>query len=245
MKRKLIVGIVLLVASSALIYYFNLAKPSHFLSKEELLAKFPDDLQVSEILDIIELDERHVYVPIKTNEYKYGMSLWIWSNHKWQLGFESTTGGPKVVKLDNHDPSSYRVLWNIHPDDEISYGELFLIRNRNFRVTEGIHHYYPRLQMSTILELAEAPYGMTELPKEWQAVMESLIQVEEARQPDPFWGSMFPVMQDVQFSWIPYNNEQVRVQAHATMEGGGSWGGGIELLHVGEVIEEELEYIDR
>ncbi|MFS0820482.1 hypothetical protein [Bacillus sp. 1P02SD] len=238
MKRKMIIGLIGLVVLLFLIYYFYLAKPTTF-TKTDTFKRYSE---VNEVLDVIEIDERRVFVPIVTNENKYGMTLWLWKNHKWNKEFDSTVGGPRVIKLKSTDPSSYRVFWNIHPSDQISYGEFYLLRDRNYLITEGIDNYYPRLQMKTILDFKENPYGIIDLPKEWQSVIEASLKVEEAKQPDSIFQNMFPVIQDVYFGWIPYNNENKRQDSRATMVGGGSWGGSVDLQHVGEIQEEDLEY---
>ncbi|WP_099353949.1 hypothetical protein [Fredinandcohnia onubensis] len=238
MKRRKILSLIGLAALLFVIYYFYLAKPTDF-AKTDTYKRYSE---VYEVLDIIELDERRIFVPVVTEENKYGMSLWVWKNHKWHMEFESTSGGPRVIKLKNNDPGSYKVFWNIHPDDQVSYGEFYLLRKRNYHITEGIDHYYPQLQMKTILDFKEAPYGMTDLPKEWQKAMEASIKLEEAKRPEPIFENMFPVMQDVYFGWIPYNHEHVRQHARATHVGGASWGGGVDIQHVGDIHEEELEY---
>lgn len=238
MKRRMVLSLIGLAALLFVIYYFFLAKPTEF-AKTDTYKRYSE---VTEILDVIEIDENHVFVPVVTEENKYGMSLWVWKNHKWQMEFESSTGSPSVLKLTNSDPSSYKVFWNIHPGDQVSYGEFYLLRKRNYQISEGVHNYYPRLQMKTILDFERTPFGETDLPKEWQDVMEASIKLEEAKQPDPIFTNMFPVMQDVYFGWIPYNNEHVRQHASATNVGGASWGGGVDIQHVVDMPEEELEY---
>jgi len=238
MRRRTILSLLGLVALLFVIYYFYLARPTNFATTDT----YKRYSEVTEILDVIEIDKRHVFVPMVTEENKYGMSLWVWKNHKWNMEFDSTVGGPRIIKLKNNDPSSYQVFWNIHPDDQVSYGELYLLKKRNYHITEGIHNYYPGLQLKTILDFEGTPFGVTELPNEWQKVMEASIKLEEARQPDPIFESMFPVMQDVYFGWISYNSDHVRQQADATNVGGASWGGGVDIQHVVDIPEEELEY---
>ncbi|MEH7225157.1 hypothetical protein V7112_15215 [Bacillus sp. JJ1566] len=245
-KVQLIVGIALTLCAVAFVFYFYLAKPSSFLSSEEILAelnKYSPDPEATEILETLEIDDRHVYVPFITKDNKYGTSLWIWEKHKWELVAESDNGAPKLLKVDSKDPSSYRVFWNIHPDDHLSYGELYYIRNRNYHRIEGIDNYYPRLQMKTILDFEEKPYGIIELPNEWQKVMETTIRVEEARQPDSFFNDYFPVLHDVYLGWLPYNKEHERQDANKSHNGGGSWSG-IDLQPVMYLDEEQLEYIN-
>lgn len=234
----MIIGLIGLIVLLFLIYYFYLAKPTTF-TKTDTFKRYSE---VNEVLDVIEIDERRVFVPIVTNENEYGMSLWLWKNHKWNKEMDSTVGGPRVIKLKSTDPSSYKVFWNIHPSDQISYGEFYLLRDRNYHITEGIDNYYPGLQMKTILDFEEKPYGIMDFPKEWQSVIEASIKVEEAKQPDTIFQNMFPVIQDVYFGWIPYNKENTRQDSRATMVGGASWSGSVDLQHVGEIEEEELEY---
>ena len=246
-KVQLMALIALVLSMIPLIYYFFLAKPSSFLSSEEILARlntYSPDSEATEILEIIEIDNQHVYVPFISKDNKYGTRLWMWEKHKWELVAESDNGAPKMLKVNSSDPSSYKVFWNIHPDDHLSYGELYYIRDRNYRITEGIDYYYPRLQMKTTLDFEETPYGMMDFPDEWQKVIEASIKMEEARQPDPFFNQFSPVYHEVNLGWLPYNKEHERQDAHNSHNGGGGSWGGIDFQPVMYLNEEQLEYFN-
>ncbi|WP_449538809.1 hypothetical protein [Ferdinandcohnia sp. Marseille-Q9671] len=246
MVKKVVIGTLVFIGIAISVYYFYLAKPSSFLPSEKVLAelnRYSYDSTVTEVLDVIEIDERRVYVPFITDKNKYGTSLWMWEKHKWELVAESDTGAPKVWKIDTKDPNSYQVFWNIHPEDQISHGEFYFLKDRNYHITANEHTYFPRIQLKSIINFKEKPYGMMKLPKDWRTVMGASIKVEKDRQPDSFFPDFFPVLQDMYFGWIPYNQKHERQDADATMGGGGS-ATGIDLHYVMYLNEEELEYLD-
>lgn len=242
-KIKRIIGFFFTISIVVYVYYFHLANPSSFLTSEEILSdlnRHSYDLKANEVLEMIEIDTRHMYVPFMTKDNKYGMGLWKWEKHKWTLIAESDNGAPQVLKIKPDDPSSYKIYWNIHPDDDISYGELYFIRDRNYHMTEGNDNYFPRIQMKTIINFEDIPYGVLDLPSEWQEVMQVLVKIEEAKEPVPFNNGFFPVLHDIYFGWISYNNEHERQRPDKTHRGRGS-SSGIELQHVMYLNEEQLE----
>ena len=111
---------------------------------------------------------------------------------KWRVASIDTNGRPMVWKIDRNDPSSYQFVWNIHPEDQLSSIHFYLIRDRGYHITEGIEHYYPRVQMETKISLQEKSYGLIPLPDDWVTVMDALIKVESAKQHDLFFNDFFP-----------------------------------------------------
>ncbi|MFS0862930.1 hypothetical protein [Fredinandcohnia sp. 179-A 10B2 NHS] len=247
-KKKVLwlVGIILLVGVASFMYYYYMAKPSGFLSEREMLIelnRYSLNSNATEIIEKVQIDDEHMFVPFKASDNSYGTSLWMWTQHEWKLVADSTSGGPEIWKIDSNDPSSYVLFWNIHPDDQISHGDFYAIRDRNYHITEGEHTYYPRIQMQTTISFEKTPYGIMKLPKEWSTVMEESAKLQQAIQPDGFSPNFFPVNQDVYFGWIPYNQSNEEVRAGKTHVGGGS--SSVDLAYVRTLNKvDELEFIN-
>lgn len=241
----LLVGIILLVGVASYMYYYYMAKPSGFLSEREMLIELNrySDSKATKIIEKVQIDEEHIFVPFITSDNRYGSSLWMWTKHKWDLVADSTTGGPEVWKIDSNNPGSYVVFWNIHPEDKISYGDFYAIRERNYHITEGEHKYIPRIQLKTKISFDDTPYGMMKLPKEWITVLEESAKLQQATQSDNSFPDFFPVNQDVSFGWIPYNQSNEEVRAEKTYVGGGS--SSVDLAYVRTLNKvDELEFIN-
>jgi hypothetical protein len=114
---------VLGLLASFMIFWLYFAKPVSFPTNEQLVKEinsiFPESA-ASVIQDSISVDERHVVVPFISNEDHYGLSYWVWKKHKWTVAAIDTRGEPKIWKINRKDPLSFHLVWNIHPDDQVS-----------------------------------------------------------------------------------------------------------------------------
>ncbi|MFZ0443614.1 MAG: hypothetical protein WAM95_02975 [Bacillus sp. (in: firmicutes)] len=244
-KKRLwtLIGLVIFVVLSlAITYWFYFSKPATFPTNEQLVEEinsiFPE-AAASIIQDTIPVDEHHALVPFISNKDDYSLSYWVWKKHKWRVASIDTKGRPMVWKIDSNDPSSFRFVWNIHPDDQLSSIHFYLIRDRGYHVTEGIEHYYPRVQMKKKVSLKEkSSYGLMPLPDEWVTIMNSLKKVESAKQPDLFFNDFFPE-QYMSFGWIPYNQANKEAFPERSVNGSGYSNGDLE--HVMILDKEDIE----
>lgn len=162
MKKKVWVvsGVLGVTLSLAFLYWFYLSKPTSFPNNDQLAQEMNSlypKAAVRIIQDTIPIDNRHMLVPFITNHDQYGLSFWIWKNRKWQVASLHTNGGnPMIWKIDRNQPSSYRIVWNFNPKEDLRYIRFNLIRPRNFLITNGTKHYYaPHVQMEEKLYLGE------------------------------------------------------------------------------------------
>lgn len=91
-KKRIGIGVAFVLIMGG-IYWFYLAKPTSFPSKEELIVELNDVdpyLDASVIQDTLVLDERHVLVPFISDTDDYGLSYWIWNKHKWRVAMISS-----------------------------------------------------------------------------------------------------------------------------------------------------------
>ncbi|MBS4175109.1 hypothetical protein [Bacillus sp. FJAT-49736] len=231
-------GIITLGIGSAIIiscfitYWFHFAKPSSFLSDTEIYKRinhsFPN-AAIDMVQGSVELDSRHVFVPFKTRENKYGFSCWTWSKHKWELTAINTIGDPYLWKMDKDDPATYRFIWNINTYDKVKSIHFYFARDKNYHVNMGVEYYDPKIQMQKEVLVKDQSYGFMKLPKDWIQVMESQYKVESEKQPDlPFFS--FMPLTSIYFGWIPYDEmgKEVNLNNFVDRTGFGSFGNELE-----------------
>ncbi|MBS4201689.1 hypothetical protein KHA93_18970 [Bacillus sp. FJAT-49732] len=246
MKKKLwiFVGIIFTM-SSAITYWFYLSKPAPFPKKEQLVEEinsiFPE-AAATVIQDTIPVDEHHVLVPFISKEDHYGLSYWVWHKHVWKVAFIDTNGEPRLWKVDRNNPSSYRIVWNIHPEDHISSIHFYLLKDRGYLITEGKEYYYPKVQMKESVSLQEKNYGAMQLPENWVTFMNTFIKVESAKQPNLFFNDIF-TEQYVSFGWISYDQTNKEAFPERSFNGGGAYSNeNVDLEFLMILDKEELEF---
>lgn len=244
-KKKLwafIVGIAIIL-STAMIYWFYFPKPASFPTDEQLIEEingFFPEADASVIQDTLPADERHTLVPFISNKDDYGLSYWVWQKHKWRVVSIDTKGQPRIWKIDRDDPSSFQFVWNIHPEDQLSSIYYYLIRDRGYHISEGIDHYYPRVQMEKRVNLQEKSYGLMQLPNEWVAFMNSYINTESAKQSNKFFYNFFPE-QSMFFGWIPYDQANKEALLDRSVNGNGYSNGKVDTDYVRILNKADIE----
>ena len=226
MEKKLWSASFFIILLSIIVYWFYFSKPTSFPTNEQLVDEmnsiFPK-AAASIIQDTIHIDEGHVLVPFISKGDDYGLSYWEWKNHKWKVVSIDTKGKPMLWKLNINDPSSLYFVWNIHPKDQLSSIHFYLIRDRGFRIAEGIEHYNPRVQMEKRVSVQEKSYGLMQLPDDWVKFMNAYIKVESAKQSPE---------RDMFFGWIPYDQTNKESFPESSVNGAGYSNGEVGLEYV-------------
>ncbi|MCG3419830.1 hypothetical protein [Oceanobacillus jordanicus] len=245
MKKRLwliVIGI-LTLAVLAIIYWFYFSKPTSFPTNgrliEEMNNSFPS-AAASEIQDTISVDDHNVLVPFISKNDDYSLSYWVWKRHKWRIASIDTTGTPMLWKVDRNHPSSYRVVWNIHPEDQLSYAAFYLRKDRGYHIIKGIEHYEPGVQMMTEVSFEEKSYGMFQLSEEWAAFMDSLSEFGAAKQEDTFYYRFFPE-QYMSIGWIPYDEQHHEAYPERSVNGSGFSNEKVYLDYLRILDESEIE----
>lgn len=236
MTQKKIWFVVLFIFLLSIIgFWFYFSMPTPFPTNQQLIEEmnriFPK-ATASIIQDTIPIDERHVLVPFISKKDDYGLSYWVWKNHKWQVASIDTKGEPMLWKLNRNDPSSFYFVWNIDPKDQLSSIHFYLIRNRGYRIAEGIERYYPRVQMEKRVPIQEKSYGSMQLSDEWITFMNAYIKVVSAKQ--------FPE-QNMFFGWIPYDQTNKETFPGSSVNGTSYVNGKVDLEHVMIVGKRDIE----
>ncbi|WP_047983235.1 hypothetical protein [Ornithinibacillus californiensis] len=225
MKKKRLWFVIAMVLLAGWIYWFYLAKPTAFPTNEALLNEInrvDSGASASEIQDTLVLDAKHVLVPFISDRDDYGLSYWVWEKHKWRVAAISSRGEPRIWKIDRGDPSTYHFVWNIHPEDEMTTMDFYLLRDRNYHISnyggeDQRDTYYPGIQLGTDVSLSKS-YGAMKLPEEWVSVMDAFNQMGISNQSNMFFNSFFPA-QYMQFGWIPSYQEGVELSLERTFNG--------------------------
>ena len=243
-KVRNLVGLgVLVVLSSIIIYWFYFSTPISFPTNEQMVKEINSvhpEAAASVIQETIPVDERHVVVPFISNENDYGLSYWVWKKHKWRVVTIDTKGEPKVWKINRKDPSSFHLVWNIHPEDQLGSIAFYIIRDRGYQITEGIENYVPRIQLEKKVSLQEKSYGMMELPDEWMGVMNALIEVDSPQKPELFYNDFFPE-RNMFFGWIPIDQSDKEIFPEGSLNGSGFSNGNVDLEHLMILGKGDLE----
>lgn len=235
-KRVWIFNGLFLILIFSFVYWFALSKPTSFPTNKELLEEMNQTFSIAAvevIQDTIFVDERHVLVPFISSKVDYGLSYWVWQRSDWKLAYINTKGAPMLWQVDKGNPASYHYVWNIDPKDRLSSIDFYLIRDRGYQITEGIHHYYtPRVQMQQMVSLEEQSYGTMNLPEEWVTFMNSTEKVIAAQQPNQFFHEFFP-QPFLTFGYFPYNDTNTKSFPEHSVNGNSySTGSHVDLEHV-------------
>lgn len=221
--------------------YFSI--PSSFPEskplKKELNDSYPE-ASVGKIQGAFSIDKRNVFVPFITSANKYGFSCWTWNKHKWELIAISTIGEPYLWKVNERDPSTYRFIWNISPNDHIRSMRLFIMQDRGYQVSNGVEHYNPKIQMEKNIFIKNESYGYMKIPKKWATLIRSYNKIESEIQPDLFMIHFFP-QTSIYFGWKPYEEKRKDPKLNNSMDGTGFGRYGSELENIRFMSDEDIE----
>lgn len=236
------VGLIMIVAGGLASWYY-LSPPVSFPDKEEvsniMMSSYPN-INISEIQDTIFLDEEHVFAPFITKTDNRGISLWKWKNHDWQLTGVSTGSMPYIWKIEPNVPSTYHIFWNFHPDNDLDHLTFYLMEERGYLISEGIHHYQPGIQLDFKTGPGMlSPYGYSSIPDEWQTFIISENKQLESLKPNPFFSEFFPPPQ-YYFGWNSTANDGLVV--YPAFPDGNGFGSGDSTIEPIRFLEKNEVY---
>mgnify|MGYP001436827952 CR=1 FL=1 len=220
-KRKIVIFVALaaLLIILFLIYWFYFSKPESFLSEEQVVDQINDTFAQAEavrIQDTVDLDEEHVFVPFVTNSDEYGVSYWEWNYRKWGPVYISTSGEPMLWKIKPEKPSTYHILWNINPKDELSYFKYHLVRDRSYHIVDERHTYTPRIQIEHEIPVEENTYGVFNILEGWQSLYGETATLLNDQTPNL---NIFESNLGTYFGWTPYNQFDEQSYPESSLNG--------------------------
>lgn len=160
--------------------WINLSPSKVTYSKEQLMKEIEeqyDEVKVAQILDISYLDEKHVFVPFMTEENEYGMSLWVRKFSKWHCGQILLNYSVMKWKIGSND----YFIWNVPLRNESIKLNLYLLRDRQYRVSDGDIYYSPAVQMEEEISIDSKSFGYRKINEEWIAVKDEHNHQNESR----------------------------------------------------------------
>ena len=243
LKNIWVLGVLgIFVITLAAVYWLFPSKPDPFPVKKQLIrginGVYPE-AEASVIQNTLLMDEHHVLVPFISKKNDYGLSYWVWKNHKWRMVSVDTKGEPRVWEINRKDPSTFRFVWNIDPNDHQSYMKFYFIRDRNFLVTDGEQTYYPRIQMEKKVFFTEKSYGAIKPPKHWTQVMNELRKIQSQKQNGI---SLFNDSNYEQyFGWASFNMQAKEMFPQGSMSGDGYSNGDEDISFIRFIDHTELE----
>ncbi|MDZ5471560.1 hypothetical protein SM124_07345 [Bacillus sp. 31A1R] len=232
-----------LIVALATVYWFYFSAPKAFPSEQQLISKMNAlfaEAEVSEILDELFLDESHAYVPFKTDKGAYGSSYWVWKNRKWQVSTIEGSGQPILWTPNERKPSKQFLVWNIDPNDEVDSIDFYLIKKRNYFVSDGIHTYEPQVQMKHAVILKEKNYGILQIPNDWVKFIDSSYHVQKQKTQTSIFGDFFQ-QPNHYIGWRPYDRNGKDAFPEGSVNGNGYVNFHQKFDHVMFVNENELE----
>ncbi len=231
----------IMILSSAMMYRFYFSNPKPFPSNKQAAAKINHTLlnaNANVIQDTVDVDKKHKVVPFISEDGNYGLSYWEWKKRKWRIVSVNTGGSPHIWKVKSDDPSTYRLIWNLHPGDQLSYMKFYFVRDRGFFGHDGMVTYDPKIQMEKKIPLQAKSYGVMKLPNEWVEIMNSAIKMGAAKDPGQFFHFQ-PVNYQFYFGWNPYNKEDKVVYSDSSI--GGGFTSGAEIDYVRSLGTKDIE----
>lgn len=225
----------------SLVYLLINEFPTDFLQEQELIGRLnsvDEKIIVEVVQDIIFIDDKHVFVPFVSNDEEYGFSLWKWKNGKWHLSRKSVSESIHIIKINEKDPTTYYFVWNF-PDDNINAIKLFLLKDRNYRYSDGYTTYYPRIQMEQLYQ-RDTTYGLKPLTGHMLEVYKEMKAI--TYNGEDFFNQLFPVQNHIYFTWNMYDQNGEMIDFNIN---GFSYNGNVQIaseelfLHVST---NELEY---
>lgn len=245
-RKKLILLVVLVLLLIIAGYFFTDGKPKPFPDEEaaiRTLSNLAQKKHIAGIEAVIPIDSKHVYVPFTTGNGEHGKSYWEWKRHKWRLNEMDTGGDPALWRVSEKDPSSYTLVWNMHPDDEVDRIDLYFIRERSFSISESVNVYDPRIQLVKSVPIRnQQPYGVLQLPVEWAQLLQEEFRLQQART-----GQSFEELSSAflfgYIKWIAYDDQGKEMFPRQSLNGGSysQYGSSVNFIPI--MNESELESI--
>ncbi|OAB46121.1 hypothetical protein [Paenibacillus glacialis] len=243
MNKKMVLIPILLVMIAVIVYLFYDGKPKPFLEDTQaikVMNQLYTEGNISEIVDVIPLDSKHVFVPIISGDDHYGMSFWEWDRFQWRLGRIDTKGAPYIWKIDEKDASTHYIVWNMDPEDELSELKYYLIGERDFHSSEDVESYRPRVQMELTTTLQKQKYGVLPFPKDWVELMNGNLRLSRANQLTSLFLMNSP-SSSLYIGWIPFGHHGKVTFPENTVNGSSFDSGRINVDFVRILNESELE----
>ncbi|MCR8849352.1 hypothetical protein NQ095_13100 [Rossellomorea sp. SC111] len=163
-----------------------------------------ENVEAIEIQDFLKVDARHGVAPFRSDRGDYGISYWEWNITGWKVKSIRTDGEPRVWMVDRGDPSSFRIVWNINPD-QVSILQYYFLRERGYSMSADQQHYVPSILMKMEVSTEGKSYGVKKLPREWVLAMKLS---DGSKGTGLSFGEEFNLGLHSRFGWLPLDENE-------------------------------------
>lgn len=203
MKKRILGGTALVMIIVSVFFFIQLfSVPSEFLTEEEIQEEVKAVYKysaVTEVQEIIRIDERNAFVPLLLENGNYALSTWTWvPTKKWKLQSFDSNGSPQLWNIGDEDERYF--IWNMPVDEQVAGVKFYLIRDRNAWISGNIPVYLPRIQLEHHVSINGKGHGVLKMPKEWVELSQQLSK-DEAGRTKQLFQSMFSHNELVQYGW--------------------------------------------
>ncbi|WP_273123651.1 hypothetical protein [Bacillus weihaiensis] len=243
-KWRWVMGLIGLVLTIGCFYYwFHMSHPSVLPTDEQIIKEINDiylEADAKEVQDRVAIDELHFVIPYISGRGDYSLSYWEWGFKDWSLTYIDTKGEPTLWHVDPAHPSTYHIVWNFDPRDQVDEISYYLLRDRGFYVSEGVENYQPQIQIEKKITLQNQTYGVMKLPEEFVETMEGLNRVTGSHHPFLSVDEVLS-MQQMYMGYFPMNKDGKRASIDYSVNGQGFSNGTQSFDFVMPVNERDLE----
>jgi len=242
MNKKVFVFGLVVLAIATFFFRLQLKEPLPFFSENDLIEELNSNgnyARVSEILDMVSIDERHVFVPFVLENGRYGFSAWEWNpSRKWEILAFHSVDGPSLWNIDNRSERYF--VYNFPPDDKVTELHVYMIRDRNAWISYDVPAYLPRIQLEENISLGDKRYGVYKMPEEWVELNDRLSENETGRT-DQLFSSLFSQHELMHYGWrtVGQNGEQRFIEQEENGFGS-SYSGAV--LFLSTLSDQDLEF---
>lgn len=238
-------ALIVIVAAVLLVLVYSHYFPRSFPSDESaigIMNKRFSEVNASRVLDTLQLDDRHMFVPYVSSEDKYGLSYWVWNNFKWKVLLIRSTGEPELWKINEKDPSTHYMVWNINPKDQLSRIDFYLMRNRGYSISQGqkSNIYTPGIQKHSSVSLEGKSYGALQPPAEWEKILQDDLHLMNNKQSYSIFDSL-QTNSSMRIGFITYNQQGESSFPTQSVNGGSFSGGNVPTRFINFINDNELE----
>ncbi|WP_107839330.1 hypothetical protein [Metasolibacillus meyeri] len=176
-RKRIVMGVLLLLIVAFASYRLYISKPQTFIQEEEIIRQLKElapKIVVQTIEEIIQVDDKHYFVPILTEDGRQVSLYYQWEKGQWQISYMGVGQNTSIYgwQLDPDDPRSIVFVWHF-PKDTINNLDLYLIERRNAFVSDGYQYYRPKIQMKETFHI-DKHYGVREVSEAFTQAIHQL-----------------------------------------------------------------------
>ncbi|PFA62797.1 hypothetical protein CN378_17280 [Bacillus sp. AFS015802] len=231
----------LLVIGLLAAYWLFVGNEDSLPEEEEIMAGINATLsnaEATEVQDFLKVGKNHGIAPFRSDNGGYSLSYWERNLTGWKVKAVRTDGEPGMWMVDEDDPSSFHIVWNIPPENRVKTLQYYFMRERGYSISGEEQHYVPGILMKMEVSMEEKTFGVKKLPREWVYAM--TLSDGSERQGAYFWEEFSPGLHSA-YGWIPLDAGGKEVEWKESMDSSSYYNGDIREEYMQRFSEEQLE----